>query len=500
MKNIFKTEHPSKRYRTVFIIWMICLLVHISFNVLAQNPAIIFTKEGEKRNAFISEQTKAQLLACHGTLNYPKSVERFYKSKGYTLAWVEKENHNRQLAPAMMILDCVAQFGLNRQDFHAGELIYQQVEVLSGEPDMLGGGQRAIFDVLMTDAMITFMNHLHYGKFNTALTPSRIDEGGYGDFSAEQRLLELMESKDFYNEISMVQPSSKEYDDLQKYMHLVRGQYLEDSYEFPEESVRKMTINMERLRWLSSAQTPSLIINIPAFTAKLKLNDALYIYKVIVGQPSSPTPVSEIMLTGLTSAPDRTVPAKIFISEILPGAAKSEGYMDNNHYAIYDAKGKFIEITAKKLLQIKSHPELYHAKQSEGCGNAMGKIVFRFSGSTNIYLHDAPLPKLLLSPQRALSNGCIQIERAENLAGLLLIQDGSSTKKSVMHSAIASDKTMDFKLNRSVQVKITYLTCEMTDSQLVIYKDIYNLDRGLEMAMYGYERLLASDKRIRSRR
>lgn len=97
MKNIFKTEHPSKRYRTVFIIWMICLLVHISFNVLAQNPAIIFTKEGEKRNAFISEQTKAQLLACHGTLNYPKSVERFYKSKGYTLAWVEKENHNRSL-------------------------------------------------------------------------------------------------------------------------------------------------------------------------------------------------------------------------------------------------------------------------------------------------------------------------------------------------------------------------------------------------------------------
>lgn len=479
---------------------MICLLAHISFNVLAQNPAITFTKEGEKRTAFISEQTKAQLLACQGTLNYPKSVERFYKSKGYTLAWVEEENHNRQLAPAMMILDCVSQFGLNRQDFHAGELIYQQAKVLAEEPDMLGGGQRAIFDVLMTDAMITFMNHLHYGKFNVAFTPSRIDEGGYGDFNAEARLLQLMERKDFYNEIASVQPSSKEYDELQKYMHLVRGQYLEDSYEFPEESVKKMTINMERLRWLSASQTPSLIINIPAFTAKMKVADSVYIFKIIVGKPSSPTPVFESKLAALTAAPDHRVTAKMFVAEILPGAIKNPGYLENNHYALYDSKGQFVQISAKKLLQIKSHPKLYYAKQSAACGNTMGKIVFRFAGPSDIYLHDMPLSKLARLPQRDLSAGCIQIEQAEKLAGLLLTQDGSSKIRSLLHSAITNDKTTDFKLNRYVPIKITYLTCEMIDSQLVIYKDIYAQDRALEMAMYGYERLLASDKKISSRR
>ncbi|RNL56032.1 L,D-transpeptidase scaffold domain-containing protein [Pedobacter jejuensis] len=500
MKNIFRTKQLSKSYRTVFIIWMICLLAHISFNVLAQNPAITFTKEGEKQNAFISEQTKAQLLACQGTLNYPKSVERFYKEKGYKLAWVEKQNHNRQLAPAMMILDCVSQFGLKRQDFHPSELIYEQVTALSEAPDMLGGGQRAIFDVLMTDAMITFMNHLHYGKFNTTLPPSRIDEGGYGDFSAELRLLSLMESKDFYNEIASVQPSSKEYDDLQKYLHLVRGQYLEDSYEFPEESVKKMTINMERLRWLSASQTPSLIINIPAFSAKMKLKDSVYVFNIIVGKPSSPTPIFESMLTDITAVPDRRVSAKAFISEVLPGAIKNTDYLDNNHYAIYNAKGKLVEITAKKLQQIKSQSKGYYSRQSEGCGNTMGKVLFRFSGDAGIYLHGMPLPKLARSAQRALSTGCIQIDQAEKLAGLLLIQDGASNKKSSLLASIANDKTTDFKLNKSVPIKITYLTCEMVDSQLVIYRDIYAQDRSLEMAMYGYEKLLASDKKISSRR
>ncbi|GGI26460.1 hypothetical protein GCM10008119_22770 [Pedobacter mendelii] len=467
---------------------------------MAQNPTITFNKEGEKLNSFISEQTKAQLLACKSILNYPKSVERFYRDKGYKLPWVEKGNHSRQVAPAMMILDCVAQFGLNRDDFHSSELVYQQVHVLSEQPDMLGGAQRAIFDVLLTDAMITFMNHLHYGKFNAELTPVKIDEGEYGDFNAVLALSKLMESNDFYNEIARVQPSSKEYTDLQKYLHLVRGQYLEDSYEFPEKSVRKMTINMERLRWLSASQNPGLLINIPAYSAKLKLNDSVYVFKVIVGQPSSPTPLIESRLTSLTSIPDIKMPAKIFIGELLPNAINDASYLADNHYAIYDIRGKMIDITGRKLLQIKAQPQLYIAKQSLACGNAMGKIAFHFANNSNIYLHDTPRPKWMLLSNRAVSTGCIQIEKAEKLAGLIFTQDGSSAKIALMHAAIVNDKTIDFKFNKSLSIKITYLTCEMIDSRLIIYPDIYTQDRALEMAMYGYERLLASDKKINSRR
>jgi len=34
-------------------------------------------------------------------------------------------------------------------------------------------------------------------------------------------------------------------------------------------------------------------------------------------------------------------------------------------------------------------------------------------------------------------------------------------------------------------IKITYLTCEIKDGELITLTDIYNLDNSLEMALYG---------------
>ena len=499
MSNTFKRRFKWRTsYKIVFIFWMVWILLLISFNLLAQRPSIVFTKEGQKFGSVISEQTKLQLIACRDMLNYPKTVERFYSTRAYRLAWVEMDQHSSQIAQAMMILDCVAQFGLNRSDFHPEALIYKQIEVLSEEPGMLSSGERAIFDVLLTDAMITFMNHLHYGKFNTILTRSKIDEGA-GDMKAEISLSGLMGVKDFYNEIGNVQPVSEEYDELQRYMHLVRGQYLEDSYEFPEQSVRKMTINMERLRWLSTVQTPNVVINIPAFTAKVKLKNITQKYKVVVGKPSSPTPILESSITHFTVAPEWKVPHKIFINEILPKAIKRVDYLDDNHYTIYDAKGKYTEPTSQKLHFILKHPQNYFARQSSGCDNALGKIVFRFPNTYDVYLHDTPQPELFLLPKRGISHGCIRIEQVEKLAALLLLQDGSASKIPVMRKSILSYQTKTFIFKTAVPVKLVYLTCEMIDGQLVIYHDIYAQDFGLELAMYGSEKLLASDLRIRQK-
>ncbi|TCD04415.1 hypothetical protein EZ449_17410 [Pedobacter frigidisoli] len=374
MKNHLKSQGQSKFKEIIFIVCLVCLFLHISVNALAQNPVISFTKEGET-NELISQETKMQLVECKNVLNYPKSVERFYKINSYKLSWVNKLNHNRQLAPAMLILDCVKQFGLNRDDFHANNLLYKQIETLAEVPEMLSGGQRAIFDVLMTDAMITFMNHLHYGKFNTSLTPTKIDDGEPGDFNAVLKLVQLMVSKDFYNEIAGVRPRSAAYDDLQKYMHLVRGQYLEDSYEFPEKSVRKMTINMERLRWDTGKDGTVLMINIPAQMAKLHVADSIYAFKIIVGKASSPTPTLASYITHFTTAPEWKVPYSIFTNEILPKAIKNENYLENNHYAIYDAKGNYIPTSVKKLQYIKAHAKNYFARQSSGCDSAMGNSI-----------------------------------------------------------------------------------------------------------------------------
>ncbi|MET4081960.1 murein L,D-transpeptidase YcbB/YkuD [Pedobacter sp. UYP30] len=496
MKTISKSACHSKIYIPILIMLMIFLLLHTSFNALAQNPLTAFNKDGERSSALIAEQTKAQLSECRNLLNYPRSVERFYKLQSYKLAWVEKDNHSIQLDPAMMLLDGVYQFGLNKQDFHPTELLYKQIKVLTEQSFVLGDNRRASLDILLTDAIITFINQLHYGKFNTNLTPSKTDSGGSGDLDAVSKLTELLKGKDFYTEIIKVQPLSKEYHELQTYMLLVRGQYMEDNYEFPEESVRKMAINMERLRWLSTSQTPNLIINIPAYTAKLKLKDSTYLFKVIVGKPSSPTPIVESSITHFTVAPDLKVPLKTFVNQVLPKAINNANYLENNHYAIYDAKGRFVEITRKKLLFIKAHPHNYSARQSTGVDDALGKIVFYFANSNDIDLHDTPQPKLLLLPQRAISNGCIGIDKTEKLAGLLLAQDGTPAKIPMMHKLVSAYQKKDFLLKTPFPITLVYLTCEMNDSQVVIYKDIYAEDKSLERAMYGSTPMLALDRKI----
>lgn len=479
-----------------FIIWLFCLLLHTSINAFGQNPVISFTKEGEKVHEVMSQETKRQLLECKDMLNFPKSVERFYAGRLYQLAWVAKSNHNRQLAPAMLILDCVKQYGLTMDNFHGNNLLYKQIEIFAQEPEMLSGSQRAIFDVLMTDAMLTFMNYLHYGQFNPTLTPLAVDEGKLGDFNAVHKLYTLMESRDFYNDIASVQPLSKEYDELQEYMHLVRGQYLEDSYEFPEKSVRKMTINMERLRWSNAKPGPALTINIPAEIAKLHLPKSVIEFKVIVGKPSSPTPTLISTITHFTTAPEWKVPSNIFVNEILPKAIRDKDYLENNHFAIYDVKGNYVNISRQKLAYIKAHPKSYSARQASGCDNAMGKLVFRFENPYQVFLHGTPLPKLFLSKHRALSHGCIRIANVETLAEMILIADGSKNKIPMMRKAIAGYQKKNFVLKTPLPITIDYITCAMSDSQLVIFEDIYAQDRALEMAMYGYERLLASDLKI----
>ncbi|MBC7416626.1 MAG: L,D-transpeptidase family protein [Pedobacter sp.] len=496
MKNLLLTKQNHKRFRYFFIIWLICVLIDISFNVFAQKPPTTSNNGGERSTAMIDQQVKQQLLIYKNKLNYPKSVERYYNADGYNLAWIAKDNHCIQLYPAMMLLDCVDQFGLNVEDFHPADLLYKQIQFLDEQPNVLSSDQRAIFDLLLTDAMITFVNQLHYGKFNTDLTPAKIDEGGIGDLDAVKKLTTMGESKDFYTEIINAQPLLKEYDDLQKYMRLVRGQYLEDNYEFPEESVRKMAINMERLRWLSSNDRPNLSINIPAYTAKLQVEDTTYLFKVIVGNPTFPTLISQSFITNFTVAPDVKVPSKTFINDLLPRALRNIDYLEKNHYAIYDGKGRFVELTKKKLAFLKAHSKKYFARQSAGGENASGKIELGLENTNNVYIHGSPQPKSFLLPKRVLSKGSIRIDQIEKLAGLMLTLDGTPEKIPAMHKLIAAHQRKNFLLKTSIPVKLIYITCAMIDSQLIIYDDIYTQDRSLEMAMFGYEPILALEKKL----
>lgn len=416
---------------------------------------------------------------------YPKSVRRLYSQNGFQVMWASPEKDVRKTWEALLMLDCVLQFGLTHADYHPKELLYDRMHDILERPSKVSTAQIVRFDMLLSDALITFINHLHFGKLNPSITAEMIDEGRTDGFLADDILRKAIAQKDFTGAVLDVQPKVKEYVLMQDYMRLMKGQYIDDCYEAPEGIVRKLAINMERLRWAAINVDTFIQINIPSYTLKLQTPDTVYQFKVVVGKPDNQTHELQSAITHFSTAPDWKVPRNIFVKEILPKALKNPAYLDNNNFAIYALNGSYIDAVRENLLAVKKNPGNYFLRQSPGCDNALGLVVFRFQNPYDIYLHDTPDQQYFNRENRALSHGCIRVQQAEKLAALLLMLDGTKQKTASLHQAMIAYLPKNFTLKKPVPIKITYLTCEMGELGVVEYDDIYQKDEDLEKAFYG---------------
>lgn len=210
-----------------------------------------------------------------------------------------------------------------------------------------------------------------------------------------------------------------------------------------------------------------------------------------MGKPANPTPSLRSAIGYFTTAPDWKVPRKIFIRQLLPKALQRTSYFEDNNYSVYDKSGAMVHINSLKLKEISKNPSGYSLRQSSGCDNALGAVVFRFPNSFDIYLHDSPDQRLLDRKVRSLSQGCIRIQEATELAALLLRYDGASDQIARMRKNVALYLKSDFILKTPIPIKVTYLTCTIKDGELVRHKDIYHLDELLENKLYNIQERLA---------
>lgn len=409
-------------------------------------------------------------------LHYPQSVIRFYARNNSEYAWITAQRSD-QSEIAMLLLEYSYRFGLSLSDYHWDAISLQKLRKLRDAPAGTNQEEKALFDILMTDALITFINNLHLGKYNPLYDSSYIDSNDINGFRSEDILMNARKRADFIKTILEVQPKIKAYVDFQNYLNTL---YEENDCIAPEREAEKIMINMERLRWIDTKETTYILVNIPSYTLKLYHQDNVFDFKVIIGKPSTKTPVLRSGITHFTTAPDWKVPQSIFVKEMLPKILKNPQYLESHHYSVYDKSGSEVEISLSKLKEIRQNPHRYSVRQSSGCDNALGAVVFRFENSYGIYLHDTSQKQLFNKEERALSHGCIRVENAKELASLILKNDGSANKIPVLENAMAEYKRKDFVLKQPVPIIINYLTCLIIDGKPVLYKDIYHLDDSLE--------------------
>lgn len=208
--------------------------------------------------------------------------------------------------------------------------------------------------------------------------------------------------------------------------------------------------NLERWRWLPRDLGPRyLLVNIPGFAVGLWENGGQTgRWRVIVGKPKTPTPVFMATVTGVTVNPWWDIPPSIVAESVgkltrtRPAEARRRGYVwDNGTW-----------------------------RQRPGPGNALGQMKLVMPNPHHVYLHDTPSKALFDGPDRALSHGCIRVDKPLELAAALL---GRSVEAEVRRGT-----TTTLPLAAPMPVYITYFTADaMATGQPEYHPDIYGRDQ-----------------------
>ena len=227
-----------------------------------------------------------------------------------------------------------------------------------------------------------------------------------------------------------------------------------------EERLRQIELNLERWRWVpDDLGVLHVRINIPAFHLEVVQNDAPVLdMNVIVGKEGWGTPVFSDEIEQIIVNPDWTVPDSIVAEELLPKLQRDPLYLMRNGFD-YLPSGRL--------------------RQKRGPQNPLGRFKFLFPNEYSIYLHDTPKTGLFDKRDRALSHGCIRLERPLELAALLLHGEPGNWTEDRLKAVAESGRTQEINLGRKIPVHLHYWTVYSRDGAVEFHQDIQGVDKAM---------------------
>lgn len=212
---------------------------------------------------------------------------------------------------------------------------------------------------------------------------------------------------------------------------------------------------------------------------------------VVVGRRSWRTPLFADRIAYLEVNPFWHVPSSIARREILPQAAEDPSYLKRNAYQLVNREtGETIDPASADLDAL---GDRVRVRQRPGRINALGRIKFIFPNRFNVYLHDTPQQSAFERSGRALSHGCVRVERPLDLAGFVLREDPEWTEERV-REAIDSGRSQRIHLDRPLPVYLLYWTAFVdAEGRLHFRPDVYGHDDRVAGSLAGVksERLAA---------
>ena len=240
--------------------------------------------------------------------------------------------------------------------------------------------------------------------------------------------------------------------------------------------IRQLVVNLERARWLPEDLGDTyVLVNLPAFDLVVVRGGAWVMQmRVIVGRPSRPTPTFSSEIVNVEVNPFWYVPPTILREDKLPILRSNPGALAAQGIRVISPGGMELDPRQIDWSQVSASRFPYILRQDPGERNALGRLKFTLPNQYDIYLHDTPQRALFQLSTRALSSGCIRVERPIELAEFLL---GGDWPRDRIERAVASRRHQYLTLGTPVPVHLVYLTAWRDHAGQVQFRnDLYNLD------------------------
>lgn len=242
--------------------------------------------------------------------------------------------------------------------------------------------------------------------------------------------------------------------------------------------IRQLRVNLDRGRvLLQDLPNEFLVVNIAGYTIYfMRGENVVWESRVQVGKTYRRTPIFRSQISYLVWNPTWTVPPGIIKGDILPAARRDPASITRRGLKVLDSAGREIDPASVRWSKYNSGYIPYTLRQDPGPANALGRVKFMFPNSYMVYLHDTPSQGLFDAADRAFSSGCVRVERALELAKLLLAEPDKWNDASIA-GVIATRQTQNVTLKSKVPVLLAYWTAWVDPQGRVNFRrDIYGQD------------------------
>lgn len=246
----------------------------------------------------------------------------------------------------------------------------------------------------------------------------------------------------------------------------------------PAQRAGVLALNIQRLRLLPSDLSTGIMVNIPAYSLVYYQNgNQVLASRVIVGRPDRKTPMMSSALNNVVVNPPWNVPPTLARKDILPKLWNDPGYLERHGYTVmrgWNSK-ETIDPWQVDWATITASNLPFRFQQAPGARNSLGRYKFNMPSSDAIYLHDTPNHNLFQKDTRALSSGCVRVNKASELANMLLQDAGWNDSR--ISDALKQGDTRYVNIRQNIPVNLYYLTAFVgADGRTQYRTDIYNYD------------------------